>query len=141
VSEKLERPTPQIPRVRKVELPPLPPEAEKAVTELSRKAGWDKTDGPVGEGGHEAAPKKPDPAPKATRTNSKASPVAQVEAPQPFMPMRRRKQVDEPTISFTARISVRSHNAFLQWCHDERIPSYREAFDMLMDMLERERAK
>lgn len=141
MSEKLERPTPQIPRVRKVELPPLPPEAEQAVTELSVKAGWDKTDGTIGGGGSTPAPEKQVPAPRAPQSKPKPASAPPVEVPQPGMLMRRRKQVDEPTTSFTARISVRAHNEFLQWCHDERIPSYREAFDMLMDMLKRERAK
>jgi hypothetical protein len=51
--------------------------------------------------------------------------------PNCAMPMRRRKPVHEPTFSFTARVSPRSANAFINWCHDERI-SCREGFDRLV---------
>jgi hypothetical protein len=56
----------------------------------------------------------------------------------PIMPIKRRKPVEEPTFSFTARVSVRSGNRFIAWCEEERI-SYREGFDRLVDLLDRER--
>jgi hypothetical protein len=42
-------------------------------------------------------------------------------------------------MSFTARVSIRSDNEFIAWCHEERI-SYREGFDHLMELLAKERA-
>jgi hypothetical protein len=44
---------------------------------------------------------------------------------------KRRKPTEEPTYSFTARVSVRSANAFIDWCEQERM-SYREGFDRLV---------
>ena len=44
---------------------------------------------------------------------------------------KRRKPTEEPTYSFTARVSVRSANAFIEWCERERM-SYREGFDRLV---------
>lgn len=44
---------------------------------------------------------------------------------------KRRRPADEPTHSFTARVSVRSANAFVDWCERERM-SYREGFDRLV---------
>jgi hypothetical protein len=60
--------------------------------------------------------------------------------PSCAMPMRRRKPVDEPTFSFTARVSLRSGNAFTNWCHDERI-SYREGFDRLVEGLKERKGR
>ncbi|WP_162815895.1 hypothetical protein [Microvirga aerophila] len=54
----------------------------------------------------------------------------------PVVPRKRRKPVDEPTHSFTARVSVRSANAFIEWCERERI-SYREGFDRLVGLIDR----
>ena len=42
--------------------------------------------------------------------------------------MKRRKPVDEPVLSFTARVSQRSGNRFISWCDQNRM-SYREGFD------------
>lgn len=50
--------------------------------------------------------------------------------PQPTI-RKRRKPSEEPTHSFTARVSVRSANAFVEWCERERM-SYREGFDRLV---------
>ena len=44
---------------------------------------------------------------------------------------KRRKPTEEPIYSFTARVSVRSANAFIEWCERERM-SYREGFDRLV---------
>jgi hypothetical protein len=52
----------------------------------------------------------------------------------PVVPRKRRKPVDEPTYSFTARVSVRAANRFIEWCEQERI-SYREGFDRLVDLI------
>jgi hypothetical protein len=54
----------------------------------------------------------------------------------PVMPRKRRKPVEEPTHSFTARVSVRSANAFIEWCEKERM-SYREGFDRLVALIDR----
>jgi hypothetical protein len=54
----------------------------------------------------------------------------------PVTPRKRRKGVDEPMHSFTARVTVRSANAFIEWCERERM-SYREAFDRLVAMIDR----
>jgi hypothetical protein len=54
----------------------------------------------------------------------------------PVVPRKRRRPVDEPTHSFTARVSVRSANAFIEWCERERI-SYREGFDKLVALIDR----
>ena len=54
----------------------------------------------------------------------------------PLVPRKRRKPVDEPTHSFTARVSVRSANRFIEWCEQERI-SYREGFDRLVALIDR----
>ena len=53
----------------------------------------------------------------------------------PIVPRKRRKPVDEPTHSFTARVSVRSANRFIEWCEQERI-SYREGFDRLVALID-----
>ena len=53
----------------------------------------------------------------------------------PMVPRKRRKLVDEPTHSFTARVSVRSANRFIEWCEQERI-SYREGFDRLVALID-----
>lgn len=50
--------------------------------------------------------------------------------PQPTI-RKRRRPAEEPTHSFTARVSVRSANAFVEWCERERM-SYREGFDRLV---------
>jgi hypothetical protein len=54
----------------------------------------------------------------------------------PVTPRKRRRPVEEPTYSFTARVSVRSANAFIEWCERERI-SYREGFDKLVALIDR----
>ena len=48
---------------------------------------------------------------------------------------KRRRAAEEPTYSFTARVSVRSANAFIEWCERERM-SYREGFDRLVAKIE-----
>lgn len=48
---------------------------------------------------------------------------------------KRRRPAEEPTYSFTARVSVRSANAFIEWCERERM-SYREGFDRLVAKIE-----
>ena len=54
------------------------------------------------------------------------------------MPRRRRKPVDEPTYSFTARVTVRSANAFIEFCERERERvSYREGFDRLVALIDK----
>lgn len=53
----------------------------------------------------------------------------------PVEPVKRQRPRKEPTCSLTARISVRAHNAFVQYCDRERI-SYREAFDRLIALLD-----
>ena len=55
-------------------------------------------------------------------------------SPQPTI-RKRRKPTEEPTYSFTARVSVRSANAFIEWCERERM-SYREGFDRLVSKIE-----
>ena len=54
----------------------------------------------------------------------------------PVTPKKRRRGTDEPTHSFTARVSVSSANAFIEWCERERM-SYREGFDRLVAMIDR----
>ena len=54
----------------------------------------------------------------------------------PMVPHKRRKPVEEPTYSFTARVSVRSANAFIEWCERERM-SYREGFDRLVSLIDK----
>ncbi len=49
---------------------------------------------------------------------------------------KRRKGVAEPMCSFTARVSVKSANAFIEWCESERM-SYREGFDRLIGFKEK----
>jgi hypothetical protein len=56
----------------------------------------------------------------------------------PIVPRKRRKPVDEPTHSFTARVSVRAANKFIEWCEQERI-SYREGFDRLVALIDQAR--
>jgi hypothetical protein len=53
----------------------------------------------------------------------------------PIAPRKRRKGADEPTYSFTARVTVRSADVFIAWCERERL-TYREGFDRLVAMLE-----
>ena len=53
----------------------------------------------------------------------------------PVMPRKRRRPVEEPTYSFTARVSVRSADRFIEWCERERI-SYREGFDRLVALID-----
>ncbi|WP_046869333.1 hypothetical protein [Microvirga massiliensis] len=139
MSENAERKVLAIPRKR--ELPP--PAQLEVVDQVAIESGWGQ--GAMGEGEPPPAsrpepPVAPTAAPKKPRAQRPAQeqPAAPV-APLVAMPMRRRKQVDEPTMSFTARVSIRSGNAFIEWCHEERI-SYREGFDYLMDLLAKERA-
>ena len=54
----------------------------------------------------------------------------------PVVPRRRRKPVEEPTYSFTARVSVRAVDRFIEWCEQERI-SYREGFDRLVALIDK----
>ena len=54
----------------------------------------------------------------------------------PVVPRKRRRPVEEPTYSFTARVSVRSANAFIEWCERERV-SYREGFDRLVGLIDK----
>ena len=54
----------------------------------------------------------------------------------PVTPRKRKKGVEEPTHSFTARVTVRSANAFIEWCERERM-SYREGFDRLVALIDR----
>lgn len=55
----------------------------------------------------------------------------------PITPRKRRKPVDEPTYSFTARVSIASHDRFVEFCEQERI-SYREGFDRLVKLIDRD---
>jgi len=82
------------------------------------------------------------PAPAAPDTNDRA-PVARAIAEahgfierNPMTPRKRRKPVDEPTYSFTARVSIASHDRFVEWCERERL-SYREGFDRLVKLIDR----
>jgi hypothetical protein len=94
---------------------------------------------------------KPVPAGLATLADFRPSaPVAEEHAPpvraiaeahgfverNPVVPRKRRKPVEEPTHSFTARVSVRSANVFIEWCERERM-SYREGFDRLVALIDR----
>lgn len=54
----------------------------------------------------------------------------------PITPRKRRKPVDEPTYSFTARVSIASHDRFVEFCERERI-SYREGFDRLVRLIDK----
>jgi hypothetical protein len=49
-------------------------------------------------------------------------------------PRKRRKPVEEPMHSFTARVTVRSADRFIEWCEEERI-SYREGFERLVALI------
>jgi hypothetical protein len=80
---------------------------------------------------HQAATDDPAPAPMKAIAEAHGF----VER-NPVVPRKRRRPVDEPTHSFTARVSVRSANAFIEWCERERI-SYREGFDRLVDLIDR----
>lgn len=71
---------------------------------------------------------QPEPAPTA-RAIAEAHGFVD-RSPQPTI-RKRRKPTEEPTYSFTARVSVRSANAFIEWCERERM-SYREGFDRLV---------
>ena len=53
----------------------------------------------------------------------------------PVAPRKRRKGADEPTYSFTARVTVRSADVFIAWCERERL-TYREGFDRLVAMID-----
>ena len=54
----------------------------------------------------------------------------------PVTPRKRKKGAEEPMHSFTARVTVRSANAFIEWCERERM-SYREGFDRLVALIDR----
>jgi hypothetical protein len=54
----------------------------------------------------------------------------------PVTPRKRKKGADEPMYSFTARVTVRSANAFIEWCERERM-SYREGFDRLIALIDK----
>ncbi len=82
-----------------------------------------------------APPAAAEPEPVATPVRAVAEAHGFVER-NPIMPRKRRRPVEEPTYSFTARVSVRSANAFIEWCESERI-SYREGFDRLVALIER----
>jgi hypothetical protein len=55
-------------------------------------------------------------------------------APTVTVRAKKRKTVEEPTTSFTCRISVASANAFIRWTEEQGM-SYREGFDHLMKLL------
>jgi hypothetical protein len=93
---------------------PRPPELRENIEKIDRAAAE------LGFVSREATPISP------------AAPIVISEA----MPVKRRKPVEEPTFSFTARVSVRSGNAFIKWCEEERI-TYREGFDRLMAMVQK----
>ena|SRR5215203_7546965 len=57
-----------------------------------------------------------------------------VERNSPAAPRKRRRPVDEPTYSFTARVTVRAADRFIAWCEEERI-SYREGFERLVALI------
>lgn len=78
---------------------------------------------------HEVAP----PAAPAARAIAEAHGFVD-RSPQPTI-RKRRRPAEEPTYSFTARVSVRSANAFIEWCECERM-SYREGFDRLVAKIE-----
>ena len=71
----------------------------------------------------------PEPPPAAARAIAEAHGFVD-RSPQPTI-RKRRRPTEEPTYSFTARVSVRSANAFIEWCERERM-SYREGFDRLV---------
>jgi hypothetical protein len=75
-------------------------------------------------------PTTPAPEPEAAPVRAIAEAHGFVER-NPVTPRKRRRPVEEPTYSFTARVSVRSANAFIEWCERERL-SYREGFDRLV---------
>lgn len=52
----------------------------------------------------------------------------------PVVQRNRQLGTDEPTRSFTTRVSIRAANRFIAYCERERI-SYREAFDRLTEQL------
>lgn len=78
---------------------------------------------------HPTAAHAPEPSPAATRAIAEAHGFVSRD-PQPTI-RKRRRPTEEPTYSFTARVSVRSANAFIEWCEQERM-SYREGFDRLV---------
>lgn len=75
----------------------------------------------------------PEPPPSAVRAIAEAHGFVSRD-PQPTI-RKRRRPTEEPTYSFTARVSVRSANAFIEWCEQERM-SYREGFDRLVGKIE-----
>ena len=75
------------------------------------------------------------PAPATTRAIAEAHGFID-RNPMPLTPRKRRRPVEEPTYSFTARVSVRSADAFIEWCERERM-SYREGFDRLIAKIDR----
>lgn len=80
-----------------------------------------------------SAPEQDTPAPPSTaRTIAEAHGFVDRDPPQTVR--KRRRPAEEPTHSFTARVSVRSANAFVEWCERERM-SYREGFDRLVTQI------
>jgi|1185.fasta_scaffold975693_2 hypothetical protein len=61
--------------------------------------------------------------------------VSREAQPLEAMPLKRRKPIEEPIFSFTARVSVRSGNKFIAWCEREGL-TYREGFDRLVATLD-----
>ncbi|CAA2109007.1 hypothetical protein MBUL_04500 (plasmid) [Methylobacterium bullatum] len=55
-------------------------------------------------------------------------------------PRKRRRPADEPMYSFTARVTVRSADRFIEWCEEERI-SYREGFERLVGLIPKDKAR
>lgn len=80
------------------------------------------------------SPEQP-PSPVAREIEAIADRLGFVDRQPPAVVVqKKRKTVDEPTTSFTARISVRSANQFIRWTEEHGL-SYREGFDCLMDLL------
>jgi hypothetical protein len=71
-------------------------------------------------------------APSLTRTVAEAHGFVERN---PVAPRKRRKGADEPTYSFTARMTVRSADVFIAWCERERL-TYRKGFDRLVATIE-----
>jgi hypothetical protein len=74
--------------------------------------------------------------PRAAPVRAIAEAHGFVERNSPAAPRKRRRPVEEPTYSFTARVTVRAADRFIAWCEEERI-SYREGFDRLVALIDK----
>lgn len=82
---------------------------------------------PVGEGSHIAPP---------TRFDRVSQELGFSRPSMPEVAVKRQRGTARTVHQFTMRVEVQASNRFVMWCEKHRL-NYREAFNMLVDQLDR----